>query len=798
MKKALRITLVIIPVLILSAWVWLQGHRPQLRGELTLPGITKNVDVYFDEFGVPHIYGRNAEDTYYAFGYLHAQDRLFQMEVMRRVGKGRLAEIFGKDLLEADILFRTIGTHRKAAADAAKFDSLPNEVKRICSAYLAGINHYIAEGRAPLEFSLAGIKAEPYTVEDIYAISGYMAYSFAFALRTDPLVQKMRNSLSPAYMADFELAWQNNAVDTVSSDSSAVNSAALSSTGLIYPNALDQLPVPVFQGSNNWMVAPAKTLSGKVLFANDTHIKYSSPSVFYEAHLEYPGFGIYGHYLAGIPFALVGHTRNHAWGLTMLENDDSDFFVEKFISNDSKYTLYNDSLRRAVQFYRDTIRIKGSADTVITFLETIHGPIVNHILPENFSNPVSMYWTYLQLENNLLEAFWITNNAPNLKRFKEGVAMINAPGLNVGYGDASGNIAWWGAAKLPIRKPENSGKQFLNGSNGLDEYLGFYAFDQNPFRQNPEEGFLVTANESRKVDTLAIYPGYYAPQTRYERISSLLNGMRAATVDSMAAVVLDNVSITEAEVAHEIAAAIKLSNETLNELEIQALEKLANWDGSHKLRDQEPTLYYLVLFHILERTFSDELDDDLFEMLLHTHMLQRTYPKLIRNPNSPWWDDLTTPLFKERRRDLFAEAFKESVFELDARFGSDMEEWRWSKVHSTTHPHPMGKLKIIDNFFNVGPFPSPGGNETVNNAGFTFNPNLKNDVTFGPAMRIIIDFADVEHAITILPTGNSGSMLSSHYNDQAEMYIKGEFRTMMMNEREIKALPNRLILRASE
>lgn len=793
MKTAFRIALVLTPVLILSTWVWIQSHSPQLRGELSLFGIEKNVDVYFDDFGVPHIYGRNAADTYHAFGYIHAQDRLFQMEVMRRVGKGRLAEIFGEDLIEADILFRTIGTHRKAAEDAARFDSLPAELQLICNSYIGGINEYLEEGKLPIEFTLAGIEAEPFTIEDIYAISGYMAYSFAFSLRTDPLVQKIRNTLSTEYMADFDLAWDDNAVDVVAVDGTA--QAALSP---IYPKALDELAVPMFQGSNNWMLSSSKTLSGKVLFANDTHIKYSSPSVFYEAHLEYPGFGIYGHYLAGIPIALIGHTRNHAWGLTMLENDDSDFFAEKFISNDSKYTLYNDSLRKEVIFHHDTIHTKGGKDSILTVLETIHGPIVNHILPEKFNNPVSMSWTYLELENNLLEAFWMINGASNMKKFEEGVAMINAPGLNVGYGDASGNIAWWGAAKLPIRKPENSGKQFLSGWNGQDEYLGYYDFTQNPAQQNPEVGYLVTANNTRAVDTLNVYPGYYAPQTRYDRLTSLLTNMRAATMDSMATLSLDMVSITEAKVAHEIAAAIRSTDESLSELEANALELLANWDGSHRLRDQEPTLYYLVLFHILERTFSDEMGDELFEMLLHTHMIQRSYPKLFMNPASPWWDDTTTPLFKERRRDLFAEALKESVAELEAQFGSEIAEWRWSKVHTTLHPHPMGKVKFLENFFNVGPFPSPGGNETVNNAGFTFNPEAKNEANFGPAMRIIIDFADVEHAITILPTGNSGNFLSPHFSDQAEMYIDGEFRAMMMNEKEIKALPNYLLIKSVE
>ncbi|MFN2423937.1 MAG: penicillin acylase family protein, partial [Cryomorphaceae bacterium] len=273
MKIFVRV-LIIFGLLLLMAAIfgiyYVQRTAPQTDGNVELSAMDSDAEVYFDNFGIPHIYAETAEDAYRSLGYVHAQDRLFQMELVRRVGKGTLSEVLGADMIETDAFFRTLGTHRQAAQDAARFERLPDSLRTKVMAYLEGVNAFAEKGPLPIEFTLTQIEPET---------------------------------------AVF-----------------AQCSAALQRPGLKF---LEHLPVPMLQGSNAWAVAPSRSASGKALLANDTHIKYGSPSVWYEAHINYPGTELYGNFMAGIPFPLIGHTRRHAWGVTMFEDDDSDFFIQE-------------------------------------------------------------------------------------------------------------------------------------------------------------------------------------------------------------------------------------------------------------------------------------------------------------------------------------------------------------------------------------------------------------------------------------------------------------------------------------
>lgn len=781
-RSGLKYFIGLLVLIILGLWVYIQSHQPQLRGKLVLEEVKSDVEVFYDEYGVPHIYASNQTDAYLTFGYVHAQDRLFQMDLMRKVGQGRLSELFGPELTEADAFYRTIGTNRKAISDAKKFDSLPPRAREICEAYVKGVNSYIEHGKLPLEYKILGVTPEKYTVEDIYAISGYMAYSFAYALRTDPLVEKMYKDLGGNYLSDLGLT---HLADTSVSDSIA-NSDSMPLSARPGISFMDQLPVPLFQGSNSWALGPSRTLSSEVIFANDTHIKYASPSVWYEAHIEYPGFGFYGNFLAGIPVAMIGHSRNHAFGITMFEEDDSDFFYEKFSSSDSSATVYKDSLTAPVKKYSETLIRKDAADTSFAVYETVHGTVINEFLPVEFDEPISMYWNYMAIENNLLEAFYRLNYASNKEEFEKGVRLVGAPGLNISYGDASGNIAVWSASKLLKRPADNQGKLFLSGYSGEDEYLGFYDFEKNPKTVNPVEGMIISANQKHDTTEGVLYPGYYAPDTRYDRIQGRLPKIFPASVDSIKTLSLDVKSNTEAMLSVEIVQVVLNSSAVLTDLEESALEELRNWDGEHGLKDIAPTIYYQALYTILNKALSDELTKPHFEKLLNTHLIKKAYPNLLINDSSRWWDNQITKERIESREDIFVEGFKKAVLDLQELKGNDILEWEWGSVHTVNHPHPLGNVDLLKPFFDVGPLPAPGGNETVNNSGFTFNNKASNEAHFGPAMRIIIDFADVENAISILPTGNSGNVMSPHYDDQSEMYVNGEFRKMMMNEKEIR------------
>lgn len=819
MGRFLKFFLIALGAVILIGWVFFQSHSPKLRGKQNLAGLSGEVDVYFDDYGVPHIYAKNAADAYRTFGYVHAQDRLFQMEMMRRVGHGRLAEIFGEEFLKTDMFFRTLGTNRKAQREAADFEKLPVKLQEHFTAYLSGVNAYIREGKKPLEFVLLGIDPEPFTVEDMYAIAGYIAYSFSQSLRVDPLVEQIAEKFGPRYLSGFDLADllpDTLGIEPLPSDSLGPNKGQHDSMNTAYATVPagfgighpaiqnfrlplpDDVPIPILEGSNAWVLAPSRTLSDKVIFANDTHIKYASPSVWYEAHIEYPGFGFYGNYLAGIPVALVGHSRSHAYGLTMFEDDDSDFFIERFARSDTGATVVSDTLTAPVIKIRETVAY-GDHDTTFTVYQTSNGVLINDFLPFDYSEPIAMYWNYTAVETNLVRAFYSMQIARELEGFGEAVSTIGSPGLNVHYGDAAGNIALWAAGKI-IKRPEGvGGKRFIPGHVDSLQYLGFYPFSQNPQIVNPDSGMVYSANQMHDSLEGGLYSGYYAPDTRFDRISVLLNKMKSATVDSVKTMTLDVVSKTEAAVAREIAVVILDSDFELDKTSQKAIGSLRFWNGRHELSDVEPTIYYKVLYHILRRTFVDELGNTDFDNLMDSHhFLTRSYPKFITRDEFPWWDNVKTGGKSETRQTIFVEAFAKAIEELKSELGDNMEKWTWNRVHFIEHPHPFGTRALLKPLFNVGPFPAPGGVETINNSGFRFNGEGRYISNYGPAMRIIIDFADVENAVSVLPTGNSGNVLSPYYSDQAQMFVKGEFRKMMMNETEIKKSDNRLIFSSGE
>jgi penicillin amidase len=638
---------------------------------------------------------------------------------------------------------------------------------------------------------LLGIEPEAYTVEDLYSIAAYMAYTFAFSLRTDPLVDEIYHKLGPAYLRDLDLALVGDpfAADTAVSDTLQAEMMSAFQPQVFLP---EHLPVPSLKGSNNWAIAPSRTLSSEVIFANDTHIKYASPAAWYEAHLEYPGFSFYGNFMAGIPVALIGHSREHAWGLTMFEDDDSDFFIEKLTADRSE-SVYLDSLTAPVNVYEEKILIEGGSDTTITVYETVNGPIVNEFLPVQREEPISMYWNYLSLENKLLQAFYRMNLADNIDEFRKGVAMIGSPGLNVAYGDAYGNIALWSASRL-IRRPETvDGKRFARGFAAEDQYQGFHPFEENPQVENPVTGLVLSANQMHDSIYGLRYPGYYAPDTRADRISKILERTFPASVDSIKSLSLDVVSETEAAVAKALTLSLRRANKPLNDADEAVLNILGTWDGGHELNSTAPTVHYKWLHYVLKFAMEDELTEEHFKALLNTHLIKRSYPKLLDSADSPWWDNIYTEEIEETREDIVLKAFRRAMNELTVELGNEPGEWYWEKVHFVEHPHPFSKSSILKPLWHVGPFPAPGGVETVNNSGFNLNGDGKYVASNGPAMRIIIDFGDVENAVSILPTGNSGNVMSPHYNDQAEMYVKGEFRRMLMNQEEIQSLSNKVI-----
>jgi penicillin G amidase len=797
MKIFKRILLGIITLLILvfaGVFVYLQTLKPDLAGEISLPGLNAPVEIFYDSFGVPHIYADNEEDAYFAFGYAHAQDRLFQMEMIRRAASGRLAEVLGPDLIPVDKLFRTLGFNEFAGSNASTFlSSDTSSYYRSLHAYIRGVNAFIKNGDTPIEFTVIGIPKTEFTVEDVYCAVGFMSLGFAEGFEADPVFQKIRTELGHEHLHDLAINTPADAkiIPVFNGRSKTGGEDRLISA---LRDGFSRLPVPLFQGSNGWVVSAEKSESGFPILANDTHIGFSQPAVWYEAHIEYPGFSFYGHHLAGVPYGILGNNRFCGWGLTMFENDDVDFFSETLNPDNPNQVKFRDQWED-LKIRREVIKVKGESDVVLEVKHSRHGPLINGIVEGvDQEEPVALSWQLLLLENRAIETLFRLSRATSFDEAERAVAMIAAPGLNFMYGDRAGNIAWFAAAKLPIRPAHVQSKVFLDGASGEDEYLGYYDFSKNPRSVNPPSGYVYSANNQPDSVEGVLYPGYYYPKGRAGRIVELLETDKKFSVSDLQQINLDHVSRMQAEIAHTIAAILEETSsddEALNEV----IDRLKKWDGNHDASLAAPTIYYAVMAQMLNSTFHDELGDKAFSILLKTAVLKNSVLSLLNKENSPWWDDVTTPDRRETRNEIILKSTRDGLAALGESMGRNMESWSWGKVHTLTHKHALGSVRLLDGFFNVGPFAVSGGSEAINNLDFVYRTGSVFEVSSGPALRKVMDFGDIENGVTVSPTGQSGNVMSRHYKDQALMFVEGKTRKMMMNEEEIRRSSGKLLMK---
>ena len=787
LKKILLSIIAMFVILVLVSIGFYFYSKPTYEGEQKLKNIKNETTVYFDDFGVPHIYANSQKDAMTALGYVHAQDRLWQMELLRRIAPGRLSEMFGSKLLKTDRFFAGLGIDENSEKAIANLDK-NSEAYQLAMAYLDGINQYMEEGKTPIEFQILGLKKDKFTLRDVYNIFGYMSFSFAMAQKTDPLLTDIRNKLGSEYLKDFRLDGSLGKTQIKNFDGKTIEYAKISKS---VASLLDNSPVPAFIGSNSWVIAPQKTKNGKVLFANDPHIAFSQPCTWYEAHIVVPDYEMYGYYLAGTPFPLLAHNRNYAFGLTMFENDDLDLFQEEDNpKNKNQYKTANGFQNYTIR--KETIKIKDSSDVVLEVRETQHGPIMNDLLDGiKGTKAVAMSWIYTQQKNQILEAVYSLSHSKNLDDFRKGVSLIAAPGLNIMYGDTKGNIAWNTSGKLYKLDKSINPNFILNGTNGIDDKKEFLDFSKNPHAINPSWNYIYSANNQPEAVDGYLYPGYYLPQDRAKRISNLLQPKNNWTKEDVGKMLNDNTSLITPSIALNLIASLDLKSLSNNEK--QAISILKKWKGSNELTDVAPTIYQKWIYQYLKNTFEDELGETDFEMLLSTHIVKQIIEPQTKNENSIWWDDVTTKNKKETRTEILNKSFHEAIIALENQLEKDINSWTWNRVHTLEHQHPLGQVAALRRIFNVGTFEVSGSTEVVNNLFFSFTDNGQYQVKGGPSTRRVIDFSDIENSWSILPTGQSGNPFSKHYNDQAEMYNSGKFRKMKMNKEEIIRTSTKLV-----
>ncbi len=763
---------------------------PVRQGSVALDHLTGAVTVQYDERGVPHIQADNEADLYRALGFVHAQDRLFQMEIVRRLANGELAEVLGPKLLDADRLFRTLGLRERAKTMAAAVDPASPPAQAL-QAYLDGVNQFQASHPAPMEFDILGIPKRPFTPQDVAAVSGYLAYSFAAAFKTEPLMTYIRDKLGPQYLAVFDteghpeggLKSLNTAVDAPPATGlSERDWQGLDRLASVSRGALDAAGIGAFQGSNAWVISGKRTQSGKPLLAGDPHIGFSVPAIWYEAQLSAPGFALYGHFQALNPMALLGHNTAFGWSLTMFENDDIDLIAEK-VNPANPNQVWHQEHWQDMQLRRETIKVKGAADTVLTLRTGPHGPIITDAFKGNYGDtPIAMWWAFLETENPIMEAMYQLNRADTLDKAREAVQKVHAPGLNVLWANAAGDIAWWAAAKLPQRPAGVNPLFILDAAKGEAEKPGFYNFSFNPQEENPARGYIVSANQ--QPGGVVPVPGYYLLPDRVKRLDDALqNDKRKWTLEQAAKLQLDVCNDYPKRI---LRALLPLMDQLVTDPNERAfLEPLQKWDGCYEPNSVAASLFSQLSYELAKAVFEDELGEVQFQNLLGSPMLDHALPLLVADAHSPWWDNVKTPQ-KENRFETIRVAWSNTLKHMQDLYGSSLVEWAWGHTHTLMHVHPLGLQKPLDLLFNVGPFQVPGGRETPNNLSGPVGPGPW-AVTYGPSTRRVIDFATPEKSLGINPVGQSGVLFDSHYADQAERFAQGIYVRQRLGAADVKA-----------
>jgi len=787
LKKALLGVLVFLVVLALvigGGGVYLvRRNFPQTSGTLTVPGLQAEVRVLRDEWGIPHIYAQNNHDLFFAQGYVHAQDRMWQMEFWRRIGMGRLAEILGKSALESDKFLRTMGFARIAEEELRQMDPMTRDVLQ---AYADGVTAYIRErrGRLGIEFTLlglTGVKFEPEPWSPVHSLTWakVMAYDLGGNMDSEivraVLLKKFGaeavQQLLPAYRPDHPVivptgvAWQD------------VDTSLLAVLGEV--NEFTGREV-LGTGSNNWVVAGSKTTTGMPFLANDPHLTIQMPSIWYEIGLHGGDFDVVGASFPGAPGVIIGHNRYIAWGVTNLGPDTQDLFVEKINPNNPNQYEFQGEWRD-MQVIEEEIRVAGQSEPVkLTVRITHHGPIVNDVMGP-LPTGTALRWTALE-PNTLFRAVVKLDLARNWDEFRNALREWDIAAQNFVYADVQGNIGYQSTGKWPIRA-KGDGLMPVPGHTGEYEWLGYVPFEEMPYLFNPSQGFVVTANHAVVDDKYPYLVSLeWASGYRAARITEMIQAKPKLSAEDMQAIQADTLALGAREVLPYF---LSLKPQAV-ELR-QALEILRGWDYRFDKDSAGAAIFGAALLHLVRDAYLDEMGASIFKQYFaSSSMTTVAMIKGLEDPNWPWFDDKRTPQV-ETRDDILLRALKDAVDDLTKRLGPDMPRWKWGDVHTATFRNQsLGKSGIapIEALLNRGPVPVNGAGEVVNNTPFSVMRPY--GVTVLPSYRQVIDLADFAKSQSMHTTGQSGHPYHKHYDDMIPYWRDVKYHPMLWTPEQVE------------
>jgi penicillin amidase len=819
MSKTIKRLLLWILVLIfsflvlLSLWGFITIRRsfPKLDGSIALPGLSEEVQIIRDSMGVPHIYAKNEHDLFMVQGYVHAQDRFFQMDFWRHIGTGRLAEMFGEDLVNTDIFLRTMGWARIAQDEIKNLDP---RTLNILQAYADGVNAYLEEHRGAslsFEYVLLGLLSPDYDVEPwelVHTMTWAKVMAFDLSGNSygwqDLTRAQLYKQLSPEKAKELEPVYPSNhpyiVPDTTTMealiehvltvDKNQPGSDPASSNSISWINTGPLL------GSNSWVVSGSRTTTGYPLLANDPHLGIQMPAIWYEVGLHCQPvsdscrFNVTGFSFAGDPGVIIGHNSNIAWGFTNAGPDVLDLFIEKINpENPNQYEVNGEW--KEMTFAEETINVAGGQPIQLTVRQTRHGPIFSDIddafdalekttnleVPSPYA--VSIRWTAFE-PSAIFRAILNMNLATDWASFREALREFDVPSQNMIFADVDGNIGYQTPGNIPIR---SSGDGLLPVPGWTDEYdwQGYIPFDELPTSYNPSQGFIVTANNAIVGSE---YPYLISKSWdlgyRANRISELIQSHEKVSREDIQSIQGDNFHAM-GPILIPILSSLTFEDQALE----QYVRDLDGWNFQNDVDSREAAIFNAFWRHLLLETFSDEVPDNIPNGSYAFLIME----KLVDQPQNLWWDNVDTASI-ETRDEIMRRSLKAAILELDDLLGKNDENWQWGDLHTRTFRSELG-IGPLGLIFNRGPFPTGGGSSIVNNNSWNEAENY--DIVVLPSMRMIVDLSNLDHSFTVHTTGQSGHAFHQNYIDMAELWGKNLLHPMLWTKEQVEAAEGKIL-----
>jgi len=817
-KKAFVILLSVILVLALvgaGTFVYLTRYSfPQISGNVTVPALRGEVTIVRDKFGVPHIYADTVEDLFKAQGFIHAQDRFFQMEFWRRIGQGRLSELLGKGTLEQDKFIRTIGWHRWAAQEAAALDG---EAKTILESYAAGVNAYTQPNlndpaKLGIEFRILGligrkINIEPWTPYNTLTWAKVMAWDLSGKLNVEltrmALLDKggaaMADALLPSYPSDMPVIVPSRGAElgesVIAATQQQPNLTAQSALALLSQiESLDTLLSATDDktsiGSNNWVVAGSRSATGKPILSNDPHLGIQMPSIWYQVGLHCRTvsaacpYDVVGVSFPGTPGVIVGHNQRIAWGVTNVGPDVHDLFIEKQNPSNANEFEFMGKYEPA-QVIDEVINVAGEAPVSLKVRVTRHGPIMNDVSDLlKDQAPIAYRWTALE-NNKLFQSVLQIDKAQNWTDFRNALRSWDVPSQNFVYADVDGNIGYQTPGKIPMRA-KGDGTVAVSGWSGEYEWTGYIPFEELPSSFNPPEGYIVTANN-------AVVDGKYKYNLgkdwdygyRAREIVNRITAKEKFSVEDMRNIQFDSYSGTAQDLLPQLKSL--QPNFGADATAQAAWQKMIAWDGKSVRDSVGATIFETFWNKLAHQIFDDDLGADLAKRVIGMGTANRTAVRnVIGNISAKWWDDITTQGKTETRDDIVVRAMQATATQLKDKLGADVNAWTWGKLHTATFKNQsLGSSGIapIEQLLNRGPYAADGATAAVN----AVSHGESMIVSSVPSLRIVMDVSDWRNSKMIHTTGQSGHTMNAHYDDMIDSWLNSKANPLLWARADIDA-----------